>query len=77
MPDGMICADIKEIPGLCAYGKTIKDAIEELEIVKSAAFELMISQKKEIPVPKIKLEIPYDSFEKFPFAGQLSQYVVI
>jgi len=77
MPDGIICADLKEIPGLCTYGNTINEAIEELDRVKSAAFELMIAQKKEIPVPKIKLEIPYDSFGNLPFSGQLSQYVVV
>lgn len=44
--DNMFCAEIKEVPGLCAYGISEKQALEELEEVKKTAFELMIKQKK-------------------------------
>ncbi len=76
MTDGICCAEIKEIPGLCAYGKTTREAIDELEKVKKTAFELMIEQNKEIPFPVIKLEIPIQKFEKLKNKRQLQSYVV-
>ena len=77
MPDGMFCAEIKDIPGLCAYSSTMRDSLEELEIVKQTAFELMISQKKQIPMPVIKLEIPINSFEKLSNKDILQEFIVI
>jgi predicted RNase H-like HicB family nuclease len=71
------CAEIKEIPGLCAYGKNEIEALEELEIIKKSAFELMLEQKKEIPIPTIKLEIPISIYEKFSFKKDISKYAVI
>lgn len=75
--DDMFCAEIKEIPGLCAYGKTEKDALEELDAVKSTAFELMLSQKKEIPLPSIKFEIPISVYENFSFKHELEKYALV
>ena len=76
MPDGHYCAQIPTIPGLCAYGKTIPQALEELEMVKQTAFELMLSQNKEIPLPKIRLEIPLDAFQKLPNRKDMEQFVI-
>lgn len=64
LPEGIFCAEIKEIPGLCAYGATMIEALEEIEYVKAAAFELMLKQGKDIPLPTVRLEIPVDLFEQ-------------
>ena len=77
MPDGMYCAEIKEIPGLCAYGTSMVAALEEIEAVKATAFELMLKQGKEIPLPKIHLEIPIDTFEQLPNREQIEPFVVL
>ena len=76
MPDGMFCAEIKEIPGLCAYADSMKDALDELEFVKKDAFELMLSQYKNIPLPLIRLEIPINSYEKLSNKEQLMEFIV-
>lgn len=76
MPDGVYCAEIKEIPGLCAYGASMAEALEELEIVKATAFELMLKQEKDIPLPKIHLEIPVDRFDQLPNKELIEQFVV-
>jgi predicted RNase H-like HicB family nuclease len=76
MPDGMFCAEIKEIPGLCAYGKSMVEALEEIEAVKTTAFELMLKQGKDIPLPTVHLEIPVDAFEQLPNREQIEQFVV-
>ncbi|MCL5990696.1 MAG: type II toxin-antitoxin system HicB family antitoxin [Bacteroidetes bacterium] len=76
MADGIFCAEIKEVPGLSAYGKTMKEALDELEKVKKVSFEMMISQNKEIPLPIIKLEIPVQKFEQLKNKRQLQSYVV-
>lgn len=76
-PDGVFCAEIKEIPGLCAYSETQKGALEELENIKQAAFELMINQKKEIPLPTLKFEVPISDFEKFSFKEELEKYAMV
>ncbi len=76
-PDKMFCAEIKEIPGLCAYGISEKDALDELDIVKKTAFELMIEQKKEIPLPIIKFEIPVSIYENFSFKHELEKYALV
>jgi predicted RNase H-like HicB family nuclease len=77
MPDGIYCAEIKAIPGLCAYGSSIIEAIDELKIVKHSAFELMLRQGKEIPVPTVHLEIPIDDFEQLPNKEQIDKFVVL
>jgi predicted RNase H-like HicB family nuclease len=76
-PDKMYCAEIKEIPGLCAYSTSEKNALDELEIVKRTAFELMIEQKKAIPLPSIRFEIPIADYEKFSFKNELEKYALI
>ena len=57
LPDGMFCAEIKEIPGLCAYGASMSEALEEIEQVKATAFELMLAQGKDIPLPTMHLKL--------------------
>ncbi len=76
-PDGMYCAEVDDIKGLCAYGKTPTDALKELETVKEAAFELLLSQGDEPPVPKVKLEIPENVFRKIRDKRLLKQYVKV
>ena len=65
MPDGMYCAEIKAVPGLCAYGESVREAVEQLEIVKKTAFELMLAQGKKIPMPTIRPKTPIDMYEKW------------
>jgi predicted RNase H-like HicB family nuclease len=77
MPDGMYCAEIKVIPGLCAYGASMVEALEELKVVKTTAFELMLKQGKDIPLPKVHLEIPVDIFEQLSDKDQIEQFVVV
>lgn len=76
LPDGMFCAEIKDIPGLCAYGATMVDALEELEHVKATAFELMLAQGKDIPLPTVHLAIPLDLFQQLANREQIAQFVV-
>ena len=76
-PDGMYCAEIEAIEGLCAYGKTQQQALRELEDVKVAAFELMLSQGKEPPLPTLKLEIPINIFRKISNRSQLRRFVKV
>jgi predicted RNase H-like HicB family nuclease len=71
MPDGMLCTEIKEIPGLCAYGVSMVEALQEIKAVKATAFELMLKQGKEIPLPTIHLKIPVDAFEQLPNREQI------
>lgn len=77
MPDGVYCAEIKGVSGLCAYGDTIPEAVEQLEIVKMSAFELMLKQGKDIPLPTIHLEIPVDIYEQMANKGEMAQFVVV
>ena len=56
--DGVYCAEIESIEGLCAYGKTPQEALLQLQDVKEAAFELMIKHGKEPPIPNVQLQIP-------------------
>jgi predicted RNase H-like HicB family nuclease len=76
MPDGMFCAEMKDIPGLCAYGASMVEALEEIEQVKTTAFELMLKQGKDIPLPTVHLAIPVDMFEQLPNREQIEQFVV-
>ncbi len=75
--DGMFCAEIEMIDGLCAYGKTPAQALKELEGVKEAAFELMLEQGQEPPVPSVKLEIPENVFQRMPGRKTLRQFVKV
>lgn len=76
MPDGVFCAEIKDVSGLCAYGASMAEALEEIEHVKYTAFELMLKQGKEIPLPTVRLEIPVDLFEQLSNREQIEQFVV-
>jgi len=77
LPDQQFCAEMKRIPGLCAYGATMSAALAELEGVKTAAFALMLKQGKTIPLPTVHLEIPIDTFELLPQREQMEQFVVV
>lgn len=76
-PDGLYCAEIADIRGLCAYGKSSAEALKQLDEVKEAAFELMLSQGEEPPAPKVKLEIPENVFRRIPGRRILKQYVKV
>lgn len=76
LPDGMFCAEIKEVPGLCAYGASMLEALEEIEYVKTTAFELMLKQGKDIPLPTVHLKIPVDLFEQLPNREHIQQFMV-
>jgi predicted RNase H-like HicB family nuclease len=75
--DGMYCAEIEEIDGLCAYGRLPQIAMKELESVKETAFELMLEQGKEPPAPKIHLEIPEDVFARFSNKAKLREFMKV
>jgi len=76
MPDGMYSAEIRSVPGLCAYGTSATETLEELEGIREAAFKLMLRQGKEIPPPTVCLEIPTDAFERLPNKEYIAQFVV-
>ncbi|MBI3194244.1 MAG: type II toxin-antitoxin system HicB family antitoxin [Ignavibacteriae bacterium] len=76
-PDGNYCAEIESIEGLCAYGKTAQEAMRELESVKETAFELMLEQGVEQPVPTIRLEIPVNVFQKISNRIRLQEYIKV
>lgn len=75
--DGIYCAEIQEIDGLCAYGKTPQEALKQLEGVKEAAFELMLVQGKKPPVPTVKFEIPVDEVKRNPSLRKLKDYMKV
>jgi hypothetical protein len=53
------------------------EAIEELDVVKYTAFELMLQQGKEIPLPTVRLEIPVDTFEQLPNKEAIEPFVMV
>jgi len=73
----MYCAEVETIDGLCAYGKTPQEALKQLQGVKEAAFELMLSQGKEPPVPLIHMDIPVTEFERNKHLKKLKAYVKV
>lgn len=75
--DGTYCAEIETIEGLCAYGKNAQEALNELESVKETAFELMLEQGTEPPVPKVRLEIPVNIFRKISNCTRLQEFVKV
>jgi len=52
------------------------EALEEIEQVKTTAFELMLKQGKDIPLPTVHLAIPVDMFEQLPNRKQIEQFVI-
>jgi len=76
MPDGMYCAEIRSVPGLCAYGSSAAETLEELENVRQAAFEMMLRQGKKIPPPRVCLEIPADAFDRLPNKEEIAKFLV-
>jgi predicted RNase H-like HicB family nuclease len=77
LPDDTFAAELSEVPGLCAYGNTEIEALMELELVKKTAFELMIEQNKEIPLPIRKFEIPVDILQELPFRKELERFAIV
>lgn len=76
LPDDGYSAEISEIPGLCAYGSTEIEALIELENVKHAAFELMLEQKKQIPLPIRRFAIPVEELKSMPYREELEKYAL-
>ncbi len=77
MPDGYFSAEIPDIPGLCAYGATEIEALVELEKVKFTAFELMLEQKKHIPLPVRQFAIPLEELQKLPYRDELERFALV
>jgi len=73
----LFVAEINDIPGLCGYGSSEIEALQELEIVKETAFQLMLEQGKSIPIPSLKIEIPIDDFNRLPYKDELTKYVLV
>ncbi|MBI5216230.1 MAG: type II toxin-antitoxin system HicB family antitoxin [Ignavibacteriae bacterium] len=75
MSDGLYCASIPLLKGCKGYAKTIVEAIEELQGVKETLLELMLEQKKTIPEPVVRLEIPVTKFQRLSSRKRLDEFV--
>jgi predicted RNase H-like HicB family nuclease len=75
MEDGLYCASIPLLTGCKGYGETQKKALNELHGVKEALLEMMVEQRKPIPEPTIRLEIPTSTFSRIRNKKQLEQFV--
>jgi predicted RNase H-like HicB family nuclease len=75
MEDGVYCASIPLLKGCKAYGETQTKALEELQGVKETLLEMMLSQRKEIPEPTIRLEIPTSQFSRIRNKKQLRRFI--
>jgi predicted RNase H-like HicB family nuclease len=76
LPDDGYSAEISEIPGLCAYGTTEIEFLIELDNVKRTAFELMLEQNKQIPLPIRKFAIPVEELKSMPCREELEKYAL-
>ena len=75
MEDGVYCASIPLLPGCKRYGETQIKALDELHGVKETLVEMMVEQRKPIPEPTIRLEIPASTFSRIRNKKQLEQFV--
>ncbi|MGH9427420.1 MAG: type II toxin-antitoxin system HicB family antitoxin, partial [Terriglobia bacterium] len=69
------CASIPLLKGCKGYADTPSEAIEELNGVKVALIELMIEQRKPIPEPSVKLEIPVSQFTRMRNRKALKKFM--
>jgi len=77
MEDGVYCASIPLLKGCKGYGETQKKALDELQGVKETLLEMMVEQRKPMPEPTIRLEIPTSTFSRIRNKKQLEQFVRI
>ena len=77
MEDGTYCASIPLLKGCKGYADTPTTAIEELDGIKEALFELMLEQGKPIPEPSVHLEIPLSDFRRMPNKQRLKRFVKV
>ena len=75
MPDGMYCAQIPLLKGCAAYGKSADEALYELEGVKETVLEILLENRKPIPEPTVRLEIPVSVFELLAGKEKLAPYI--
>lgn len=75
MEDGIYCASIPLLAGCKGYGETQNKALDELRGVKETLIEMMVEQRKPIPEPTIRLEIPTSTFSRIRNKKQLEQFV--
>lgn len=75
VPEG-ICAFIPMLKGCKAFGLTPEIALEELEAVREAFFDVFLEMGKPIPEPVIHLDIPYGVFKKLEHREELEPFVV-
>lgn len=75
MEDKLYCASIPLVKGCKGYGATPSKAMEELAGVKETLFDMMLRQRKTIPEPTIKLEIPVSEFSRIPNKKKLQRFV--
>jgi predicted RNase H-like HicB family nuclease len=75
MEDGAYCASIPLLKGCKGYGETQKKALDELHGVKETLLAMMIEQRKPIPEPTIRLEIPTSTFSRIRNKKMLEQFV--
>lgn len=71
----MYCASIPLLNGCKGYGETHKKALDELKGVKETLLEMMLDQRKPIPEPTVRLEIPASTFSRIRNKKQLEQFV--
>ncbi len=75
MEDGDYCASIPLLKGCKAYGKTQAKALDELHGVREALLEMMFDQRKPIPEPTVRLEIPASQFSRIRNKKQLRRFI--
>ena len=75
MKDDVYCASIPLLAGCKGYGKTQKKALDELHGVKETLIEMLVEQRKPIPEPTIRLEIPTSIFSRIRNKKQLERFV--
>ncbi len=75
MDDGIYCASIPLLNGCKGYGGNHKKALDELKGVKETLLEMMLNQRKPIPEPTIRLEIPASTFSRIRNKKQLERFV--
>lgn len=75
MEDGIYRASIPLLRGCKAYGETETQALEELKGVKETLLEMMLRQRKPIPEPTIRLEIPASQFSRIRNKKQLRRFI--
>ncbi len=75
MDDGIYCASIPLLRGCKGYAATPAKAMEELDGVKESLLKLMLEQRKPIPEPTVRLEIPVSDYSRLRHRRTLDRFV--